>query len=270
MGRIAIAVVADGIDDQLLCDAIIVIKAVERLRVLLRTVVIQLGQAELNKVPNGLVEGADVMEVQRVAVKVLLVVTPCVLGGAEGTKQFIIKSLPFFQIRLTRMEQVKRSILAALGELVCHTLKLSLLRFRCRRLILCGKYAELLRDLPYGREESVLVFVQQQAEHLIPAQLLAECVHLLIQLPPKRYVPLPLIFFRKIGDLCHTLFQAQVFVRRQIQQVGGQHTSGQLLAVQLQGAAIGVENDAASHVYPPSQKLSYLIFNLSALFLSIA
>ena len=81
---------------------------------------------------------------------------------------------------------------------------------------------------------------------------------------------LPLIFFRKIGDLCHTLFQTHVFVRRQIQQIGGQHTGGQLLAVQFQGAAIGVENDAASHVYPPLQKLSYLIFNLSALFLSIA
>ena len=44
----------------------------------------------------------------------------------------------------------------------------------------------------------------------------------------------------------------------------------QLLAVQFQGAAIGVENNAASYVYPPLRKLSYLIFNLSALFLSIA
>ena len=210
------------------------------------------------------------MEVQRIAVKALLVVTPCAPGGTEGAEHLIVKSHPIFQVCLTRMEQVEGSIFAALGELVCHTLKLHLLRFRCRRLILCGKYAELLRDLPYGREESVLVFVQQQAEHLIPAQLLAERIHLLVQLPPKRYIPLPLIFFRKIGDLCHTLFQAHVFVRRQIQQIGGQHTGGELLAVQLQGAAIGVENDAASHVYPPSQKLSYLIFNLSALFLSIA
>ena len=210
------------------------------------------------------------MEVQRIAVKALLVITPCAPGGTEDAEHLIIKSHPIFQICLTRMEQVEGSVFAALGELVCHALKLSLLRFRCRRLILCGKYAELLRDLPYGREESVLVFVQQQAEHLIPAQLLAERVHLLIQLPPKCYIPLPLIFFRKIGNLCHTLFQAHVFVRRQIQQIGGQHTGCQLLAVQLQGAAIGVENNAASHVYPPLQKLSYLIFNLSALFLSIA
>ena len=43
VGRIAVAVVADGIDDQLLRDALIVIKAVESLRILLRTVVFQLG-----------------------------------------------------------------------------------------------------------------------------------------------------------------------------------------------------------------------------------
>ena len=201
VGRIAIAVVADGIDDQLFRNALIIVETVESLRVLLRAVMIQFGQAELNKVPNGLVESTDVMEVQRVAVKVLLVATPCVLGGAEGTKQLIIKSLPLFQIRLTRMEQVEGSVLAALGELIRHTLKLPFLRFRCRCSILCGKYAEMLRDLPYGREESVLALVQQQAEHLIPAQLLTERIHLLIQLPPKRYVPLPLIFFRKIGDL---------------------------------------------------------------------
>ena len=43
VGRIAIAVVADGIDDHLLCYALIIVEAVERLRVLLRTVVFQLG-----------------------------------------------------------------------------------------------------------------------------------------------------------------------------------------------------------------------------------
>ena len=63
VGRIAIAVVADGIDDQLLCDAFIIIETVERLRVLLRTVVFQLGQTEPDEISNSAVEGADVVKI---------------------------------------------------------------------------------------------------------------------------------------------------------------------------------------------------------------
>ena len=43
VGRIAVAIVADGIDDELFRDAFIVVKTVECLRILLRTVVFQLG-----------------------------------------------------------------------------------------------------------------------------------------------------------------------------------------------------------------------------------
>ena len=43
VSRIAVAVVANGIDDQLLRDTIIIVETVERLRILLRTVVFQLG-----------------------------------------------------------------------------------------------------------------------------------------------------------------------------------------------------------------------------------
>ena len=43
VGRIAVTVVADGIDDEFFRDAFIIIKTVERLRILLRTVVFQLG-----------------------------------------------------------------------------------------------------------------------------------------------------------------------------------------------------------------------------------
>lgn len=54
----------------------------------------------------------------------------------------------------------------------------------------------------------------------------------------------------KAGDSLHAFAHGSIFVRRQIQQIGGQHTGSELLAVQLQGAAIGVENDAALHAYP--------------------
>ena len=43
VGRIAVAIVADGIDDELFRDTIIIVETVERLRILLRTVVFQLG-----------------------------------------------------------------------------------------------------------------------------------------------------------------------------------------------------------------------------------
>ena len=43
VGRIAVAIVANGIDDELFRDTIIIVKTVERLRILLRTVVFQLG-----------------------------------------------------------------------------------------------------------------------------------------------------------------------------------------------------------------------------------
>jgi len=98
-------------------------------------------------------------------------------------------------------------------------------------MLLFRKQIELPRDLPYDREESVLALVQQQAEHLIPAQLLAERIHLLIQLPPKLYAPALLIFFRKAGDLLHAFAHGSIFVRRQIQQIGGQHTGSELLTV---------------------------------------
>ncbi|MFR9308491.1 MAG: hypothetical protein ACLVK6_06770 [Lachnospiraceae bacterium] len=43
VGRIAVAIVADGIDDELFRDTIIIVETVECLRILLRTVVFQLG-----------------------------------------------------------------------------------------------------------------------------------------------------------------------------------------------------------------------------------
>ena len=59
------------------------------------------------------------MEVQRIAVKALLVITPGTPGGTEGAEHLIVKSHSIFQICLTRMEQVEGSILAVLGELRC-------------------------------------------------------------------------------------------------------------------------------------------------------
>ena len=98
-------------------------------------------------------------------------------------------------------------------------------------MFLFRKQIELPRDLSYDREESVLTLVQQQAEHLIPAQHPTECCQLLVQLPPKLYAPALLIFFRKDGDLLHAFAHGSIFVRRQIQQIGGQHTGSELLTV---------------------------------------
>lgn len=132
------------------------------------------------------------------------------------------------------MEQVKRNILdrfTARGDFIRHALKSFPLYLRWRLVLLFRKQIELPRDLPYGREESVLVFVQQQAEHLIPAQYPTECCQLLVQLPPKCRVLALLVFFRKTGNLLHAFAHGSIFVRRQIQQIGGQHTGSELLTV---------------------------------------
>ena len=96
VGRIAVAVVADGIDDELFRKAFIIIETVERLRVLLRTVVFQLGQTEPDEIPNSAVEGANVVKICFITADVLFVITPCVLGGADGTKHFVIKGIALF------------------------------------------------------------------------------------------------------------------------------------------------------------------------------
>jgi len=98
-------------------------------------------------------------------------------------------------------------------------------------MLLFRKQIELPRDFPYDREESVLALVQQQAEHSVAAQYPTECCQLLVQLPPKLYAPALLIFFRKAGDLLHAFAHGSIFVRRQIQQIGCQHTGGELLTV---------------------------------------
>ena len=126
MRSVAIAAVADGIDDELLRDAFIIIEAVECRGIVLRAVMLQLGQTEPDEVPNGAVEGADVVKICFITADALLVVTPCVLGRADGTKHFVIKGVPLFQICLARMEQVKRSIFvrfAASGDFIRHALK---------------------------------------------------------------------------------------------------------------------------------------------------
>ena len=48
---------------------------------------------------------------------------------------------------------------------------------------------------------------------------------------PKLYAPALLIFFRKAGDLLHAFAHGWIFVRRQIQQIGCQHTGSKLLTV---------------------------------------
>ena len=76
------------------------------------------------------------------------------------------------------MEQVKRNILdrfTARGDFIRHALKSFPLYLRWQIMLLFRKQIELPCDLPYDREESVLALVQQQAEHLIPAQYPTEC-----------------------------------------------------------------------------------------------
>ncbi len=231
MRSVAIAVVADRIDDELLRDAFIIVEAIECRSIVLRAVMLQLGQTEPDEVPNGAVEGADVVKVCLITADALLAVAPRVHGRAEDAKHFVIKGVPLFQICLARMEQVKRSIFAALGDLIRHALKLFVPLILRQLTIFSKKQIELSRDLPYDREESILALVQQQMEHGIAAQRPAERCHLFIQFPPKRDVPALLIFLRKTGDPLHAFVHGLIFVRRQVQQIGGQHTGGELLTV---------------------------------------
>ena len=76
VGRIAVAVVADGIDDQLLCDACIIVEAVECCGIVLRTVMLQLGQTKADEIPNSTVESANVVKICFITADVLFVITP--------------------------------------------------------------------------------------------------------------------------------------------------------------------------------------------------
>ena len=96
VGRIAVAVVADGIDDQLLCDAVIIVEAVECCGIVLWAVMLQLGQTKADEIPNSTVESANVVKICFITADVLFVITPCVLGRTDGTKHFVIKGIAFF------------------------------------------------------------------------------------------------------------------------------------------------------------------------------
>lgn len=52
VGRIAVAVVADGIDDELFRNAFIIVEAVECCGIVLWAVMLQLGQTKSDEIPN--------------------------------------------------------------------------------------------------------------------------------------------------------------------------------------------------------------------------
>jgi len=96
VGRIAVAVVADGIDDELFRNAFIIVEAVECCGIVLWAVMLQLGQTKADEIPNSTVESANVVKICFITADVLFVITPCVLGRTDGTKHFVIKGIAFF------------------------------------------------------------------------------------------------------------------------------------------------------------------------------
>ena len=76
VGRIAVAVVADGIDDELFRNAFIIVEAVECCGIVLWAVMLQLGQTKADEIPNGTVESANVVKICFITADVLFVITP--------------------------------------------------------------------------------------------------------------------------------------------------------------------------------------------------
>ena len=76
VGRIAVAVVADGIDDELFRNAFIIVEAVECCGIVLWAVMLQLGQTKADEIPNSTVESANVVKICFITADVLFVITP--------------------------------------------------------------------------------------------------------------------------------------------------------------------------------------------------
>ena len=91
IGLITIASIVDGIDNELLCNTVIVVEAIQHLCIVLRIVVLQLGQTELNEIPNSAVKGTDIVEVGAVASDMLSVSLPRAFGRADSAVYLVEK-----------------------------------------------------------------------------------------------------------------------------------------------------------------------------------
>ena len=76
VGRIAVAVVADGIDDELFRNAFIIVEAVECCGIVLWAVMLQLGQTKADEIPNSTVASVNVVKICFITADVLFVITP--------------------------------------------------------------------------------------------------------------------------------------------------------------------------------------------------
>ena len=92
MSPVAVPVVSDGVDDQLLCGAIIVIETIERCRITFRPIGRECGEDKLDEIPDGRNKGTDVVKIHHVAVDVFLVGTPGIFARSQEAKHLVISS----------------------------------------------------------------------------------------------------------------------------------------------------------------------------------
>ena len=106
---VAVPVVSDGVDDQLLCGAIIVIETIERCRITFRPIGRECGEDKLDEIPDGRNKGTDVVKIHHVVVDVFLVGTSGIFARSQEAKHLVIKQLALFLAALSATKQIQQS-----------------------------------------------------------------------------------------------------------------------------------------------------------------